>query len=149
MSDELYLFAHGTAIAQGSKRHVGGGRMVESAKGLKDWRNLITQLAAQERAALDGLRFHHDVHVVLAFYVARPKAHHVAGDPSRPLKASAPGRPITKPDLDKTSRAVLDALTAANVWDDDAQVVDLRASKHYAYPGQDPGVRISVREVTL
>ena len=31
------------------------------------------------------------------------------------------------PDLDKLTRAVFDALTGANVWADDAQVVDLRA----------------------
>ena len=57
------------------------------------------------------------------------------------------GWPITKPDDDKLARAVLDALTAAGVWKDDAQVCDLRAVKHYPGPhaGQHvPGVLIAV-----
>jgi Holliday junction resolvase RusA-like endonuclease len=39
--------------------------------------------------------------------------------------------PTVYPDLDKLVRAVLDALTG-RVWDDDAQVCELIASKRYA-----------------
>jgi len=39
--------------------------------------------------------------------------------------------PFTRPDLDKYLRAVCDALTAAGVWLDDAQVVDARVTKVY------------------
>lgn len=58
--------------------------------------------------------------------------------------------PAVKPDIDKLERAVLDALTDAGVWKDDAQVVDLHTTK--AYPGPDigqhvPGVRITVHRV--
>lgn len=44
--------------------------------------------------------------------------------------------PTTRPDLDKLVRAVLDALTAAKVLADDAQVVEVGARKRYADPAK-------------
>lgn len=43
---------------------------------------------------------------------------------------------ISSPDLDKLVRSVLDSLTDAAVWADDARVVDLQARKRYT---TDPG----------
>jgi Holliday junction resolvase RusA-like endonuclease len=49
--------------------------------------------------------------------------------------------PTTKPDIDKLSRAVLDALTS--VWyKDDSQVIQLEAQKIYTYG--EPGVYIGI-----
>ncbi|MCL2139963.1 MAG: RusA family crossover junction endodeoxyribonuclease [Treponema sp.] len=39
---------------------------------------------------------------------------------------------MKKPDLDNLLKAVMDALTAAGAWKDDAQVRSIKASKHYA-----------------
>lgn len=62
-----------------------------------------------------------------------------------PRRASAPKTftpPHTrKPDIDKLSRMILDALTAV-VWADDAQVTRKGESKREAEPGEEPGVRI-------
>lgn len=134
------FFVPGTPVPQGSKRHVGNGVLIESARGLKDWRRAITD-AAWSHAGLEP--WTGPVSVGLTFYVARPKGHHVAGDPSRPVKANAPDVPTTKPDLDKLVRAVLDAMTDAGVWRDDSQVVWLQARKAYAGFGHTtPGVAV-------
>lgn len=54
-------------------------------------------------------------------------------------------QPHVKPDLDKLIRAVLDSLTYAEVFADDAQVTSINASKVYAQHGQWPGVTIIVK----
>jgi Holliday junction resolvase RusA-like endonuclease len=45
--------------------------------------------------------------------------------------ASGNLRPCARPDVDNFAKAVLDGLNGI-VWRDDAQVVELRASKHYS-----------------
>jgi crossover junction endodeoxyribonuclease RusA len=147
----LSFFVPGTPIAQGSKRHVGNGVMVESAGDrLKDWRNAITNAAwtyRLERVAITG-----PVAVALTFVVARPKGHYGTGRNADRVKPSAPLYPATKPDIDKTSRAVLDAITASGVWRDDAQVVGLIARKYYVNTllvyRDTPGVHIRIEELT-
>jgi len=66
----------------------------------------------------------------------------------QPRRASAPKRstpPHTrKPDGDKLTRCVWDALTHV-VWVDDAQVVQWVGSKREAEIGETPGVHIRVR----
>lgn len=71
-----------------------------------------------------------------------------------PKPKSAPKRRRTWPttrtsgDIDHHARALLDSLTAANVWVDDAQVTELCIAK--SYPGEEPasldrpGVRIHI-----
>jgi len=49
--------------------------------------------------------------------------------------------PATRPDIDKLSRAVLDALTGI-VFSDDAQVADLQAHKFFADAERPVGVRV-------
>ncbi len=55
-----------------------------------------------------------------------------------PKPKSAPKKrrvwPDKRPDLDKLTRAVLDALTYV-VYADDSQVVEIRATKDYGAPG--------------
>lgn len=51
-------------------------------------------------------------------------------------------------DIDKLTRAVLDALTQGKVWQDDGLVVDLRARAYFASPPDTPpGVQIEMREL--
>ncbi|GAB3211304.1 RusA family crossover junction endodeoxyribonuclease [Nocardia tengchongensis] len=126
------LFVPGDAAPQGSKRHVGGGRMVESSKSVGPWRERIA-LAAHGHGWTPGTG---PVAVYLLF--VRP----------RPLSTPKSRRPpaTKKPDLDKLSRAVLDALTGI-AYADDAQVVDLHARKRLAALGETPGVRITVTPI--
>lgn len=69
------------------------------------------------------------VTVALIFCLARPKGH----SGKKGLRPSAPAWPAKKPDIDKLVRAALDALTG-EAWNDDAQVVELVASKRYVNP---------------
>lgn len=133
----------GVPVPKGSLRHVGNGRLVESAKGLADWRHAIKDAAWTYR--LQQEPFDGPVWVETHFYLPRPLSHFRANDRTRDLKASAPQYPYRKPDLDKLVRAILDAVTDAGLWRDDAQVTWVRASKDYA-DDRIPGVRVSIEE---
>ena len=69
--------------------------------------------------------------VDITFHRARNKGHYGTGKNAHLVKDSAPAHPTVKPDVDKLSRSVLDALTGI-VWVDDAQVVDKTVRKRYA-----------------
>lgn len=134
-SEGLLVFeVLGEAKPQGSKRHVGNGLMVESCKALKPWREAVTAAAIAAGAA----RWDGPVVVRLAFRFDRPKGHWGA----KGLRPSAPAEKTTKPDLDKLVRAVLDGLWPA--WGDDAQVVELTASKRFCDAGELPGVWVEI-----
>lgn len=52
-------------------------------------------------------------------------------------------RPIVKPDLDNYIKSTLDALNGI-IWTDDAIIVELNASKHYA---EEPRIEVEVIEM--
>lgn len=132
---------YGTPAPQGSKRHVGGGRMVEASKKVGPWREAVVSEAI--RAGLADSRIDGPCRIAITFYMARPAGH------SGPhgLKASAPDWPHRTPDLDKLVRSTLDAITQAAIWTDDARVVYITATKTYAdHTG--PGALITITEMT-
>lgn len=118
MSAFLRFEVFGTPQPQGSARAfvVKGRAVVTSANpNLKDWRNLVSVAAREAMAGLPPVDGAVEVNVV--FWLARPKS---------VKRASV----TVKPDIDKCLRAVLDSLTSV-VFQDDAQVVLVGASKHY------------------
>lgn len=125
----ISFFVPGKPAPQGSKRHVGRGILIESSKEVGPWRERVA-LAAHSHAktVLAG-----PVGVRLDFVMPRPK--------SAPKLSTPPA--IKRPDIDKTTRAVLDALTGI-CFADDSQVVDLRATKRLALPEETPGVHITI-----
>lgn len=133
----------GLPAAQGSKRHVGRGVLVESSKRVGPWREAVVAAAIQQDAAnkqLDG-----PVKVDVSFYFPRPKSHtNAAGH----LKPNAPFVHYTTPDLDKVIRSTLDALTQAAVITDDARVQEITARKLYATSERAPGALIFVKGTT-
>lgn len=140
----------GVPVPKGSLRHVGGGRLIESAKGLADWRKAIADAARVHNAlSSKGLDepYTGAVAVTLDFYLPRPASHFRGNDRSRELRATAPTHVKKRPDVDKLARAILDALTDSGVWRDDCLVFDLAARKHYA-DARIPGVRVQITEVT-
>ncbi len=70
--------------------------------------------------------------VSLTFYLRRPKAHFGTGRNAGKLKPSAPAVHEKKPDIDNLAKAVLDALTELQFWDDDKLVNDLRVRRQWA-----------------
>jgi Holliday junction resolvase RusA-like endonuclease len=120
----------GTPTTQGSKtgfvvKTKFGSRAIvvdQNAKKLKPWREAVRQEAV---TAMDGRPpFAGPVRVTVAFALQRPQ--------------SAPKTRRTWPmgarsgDLDKLLRAILDALTDAGVYGDDAQVTEANTVKDYA-----------------
>lgn len=145
MTATLTITVHGEPAPQGSKRHVGGGVMIESSKKVKPWREAVKHAALNlmyltppgtVREPVDGPLF-----VEIVFTVRKP--------------TSAPKRRVTwpakKPDLDKLIRSSFDALSDAGVWRDDAQVVELTAAKRYPDEGADtlphPGAIIRITTI--
>ena len=140
MSIERFIFVEGLPIPQGSKRHVGNGRMIESSAKLRPWRATVSKAVVAANWP-DHPILTEAVRVVLTFVMPRPKYHYRTGQHSDDLKPNAPTHHTVPPDVDKLARAVLDALTDAGAWRDDAQVASLEAYKEY---GSKPGVLIRV-----
>jgi crossover junction endodeoxyribonuclease RusA len=145
----VIIIVHGEPAPQGSKSFKGyrGGKaiLVESSKKLKPWREAIV-IAAKEVMSIQSLNkpgFSGPVVVSVEFYRDKPKS------------AKKKVWPDTKPDIDKLVRAVLDALTIAEVIKDDSLVVDLRALKYWVGKTQSwsglkgPGAVISIRSACL
>jgi crossover junction endodeoxyribonuclease RusA len=138
----MIIDVRGLPAPQGSKRHVGGGRMVEMSKAVGPWREAVraeTQRVATYVSA-------GPVEVDLTFYMVRPKGHYRTGRNAHLLRDAAPILPAGKPDLDKLARAVLDGLTAGGAWKDDSQVAVLICRKLYALSAG-PGCRITVTDL--
>lgn len=123
----------GTPAPQGSKRGfvVNGRAVITDANPapLKTWRDDVKAAAVD---AMNGaVPFSGPVELVVTFVLQRPKS----------VKRDLP---YVRPDLDKLARSTCDALTAAGVYRDDAQIVDMRVRKVY---GIVAGAQIIVRMV--
>jgi len=124
----LTFFVPGTPQTQGSHRtfrtKAGRTLVVHDNPKLGWWRETI-RLAAHAEMARAGVELIADgpVSIRLTFALARPKS----------LQKRVT-EPATRPDLDKLTRACLDALTSV-AWRDDGQVTELSARKIYGTPG--------------
>lgn len=126
----------GHPAPQGSKKHVGNGRMIEVSKRLAPWRNAV---AAATRAVMRGrLPFVGPVAITLEFVMPRPV--------SLPKRLPTPPA-IKRPDVDKLARGCLDAITGSAILDD-SQAIDLRATKRIAEIGERPGVVIEITDLS-
>lgn len=132
----LSVFVPGHPAPQGSKRHVGGGVMIESCKAVKPWRSDIRS-ALLDAAGQPLARFEGAVNVQLVFVMPRPLS---TPKRSTPLATK-------KPDLDKLTRAVFDAIGSAGIWRDDSQVVGAVVSKRIAEIGETGGCLLTVAAV--
>ena len=150
----MRIVVYGEPAAQGSKsfRGMRGGKaiMTESSAKVKPWREAVKYAAIEQleedHAPLSLERhcngaFIGPVSLRVVFTIRKPK--------------SAPKRrrtwPDRTPDLDKLIRSTGDALTQAGVWEDDARIVRLVATKCYPGEGPDalhiPGAVIEISEV--
>lgn len=134
----------GTPKPKGNYSAYNGRVVHKGAGGYGEWVAAV-RLAASRRVVREP--FDGPVSVELVFHMPRPKKHYRTGKHSGALRDDAPEQHTQTPDVDKLSRAVLDALTEAGVWLDDGQVVMLDARKVWAPPGCQQAV-ITVREIT-
>ena len=144
----LEVVAYGLPAPQGSKKgfpvhRKGGGigvALVESAKGLKPWREAVRKAAITAVAASGCVAG--PVVAELIFTLPRPKSKTKCEDH------------WVKPDLSKLIRAVEDALTDAGAFEDDARIVSFTdTAKRYVgnrRPGtlDRPGVLIRLFTAT-
>jgi crossover junction endodeoxyribonuclease RusA len=129
----IRIEVRGTPAPQGSKRHVGGGRMIEQSKAVGPWREAVR--AETQRVMEHFVPFGGPVTVILVFYLPRPR--------TLPRKIVLP---FKRPDLDKLIRAVLDGLTDGGLWNDDGQVQTITAQKFYATAADPPGAIVVAYE---
>ena len=131
----------GKPVSQGSMKFIGAGKpMIHSNKNLKPWREAVGWAAKQtwqDEIVTGGVV----VHCVFKF--KRPKCHFGTGGNSMKLVPSAPTRYLQRPDEDKLSRAIKDALTGI-IFKDDAQVDECHIYKKWAEAGEQEGVVIII-----
>lgn len=141
----IEFFVPGTPITQGSMSMY-RGRMVQSNKTKLDhWRKAVRMVATFEaRKRFWRLNMDEPVRIHLTFYLRRPK------NPRWPV-------PAVKPDLDKLTRAVCDAITKSSKHGDgviyeDSRITELIVTKRYETNACKEGVRVHIstppRELT-
>lgn len=148
MTPRLIFFTPGVAAPEPRPRRSRDGRIYVPSDA-HTWKHSVRAAAVEHLlrnpgAALpDGAAW--GVH--LEFVRRRPAGHYGTGRNAQSVRASAPSRPTSKPDVDNLAKAVLDALGAWDdlpplFWFDDAQVVELRVAKKWADESDREGVLI-------
>jgi Holliday junction resolvase RusA-like endonuclease len=136
----------GIPVPQGSKEGFYNPKlkrvmMVESNKKTQPWRDSVAAAAAQAYPVEHFPVIRSAVDVTLFFFFPF-RAQDLKKDGTPRARGMVPK--ISKPDLDKLIRAVLDSITAAGVWIDDSIVTDLTAKKRYS---RQPGVKAVIQEI--
>jgi crossover junction endodeoxyribonuclease RusA len=145
----LSFFVPGTPKPKGSPRPIrnkwtGKTAMVIDSDAARDWGVAITGEARQALQNRPGYAKGVPVGVDLRYVFRRLTGHFYGVSRKRPEPELRPDAPLfhtTSPDPDKLTRVVLDALTHAGVWHDDAQAVLGPQPKVY---GDHPGVHVRV-----
>ena len=112
----ITFWVDGLPASQGSKRHVGNGRLIESDKKLPAWRKAIETTVAELHK---GEPIDEPVIVRADFYLPKPKK------PRWPT-------PATALDTDKLQRALGDGMEKGGLLKNDARIITWVATKHYA-----------------
>lgn len=129
----ISLRVYGDPAPKGSKRHIGGGRMIESSKKLPAW---MAELKKKARQVKLNEPIDVPVYVEMVFWLPRPKR------PRFPL-------PATKPDGDKLARAVFDGLEGGGLLRNDSRVVAHTVQKRYADEDNPTGAIITIQPVDM
>ena len=114
------LFVNGVPRAQ-SRPHLGKyGNFYSDSATVKAWKKEVkAAFLSCIRPAVIG-----PVDLRVAFYLPCPKTLKLASGTSFPHSK--------RPDTDNLLKAVMDAMSTAGVWKDDAQVYGINAGKYYA-----------------
>ena len=137
------FFVPGRPEPQGSKSVGKYGQIYEQgAKKLKPWRDAV-RIAARAATHNRGGPFEGAIELYLEFRFLRP-ASHLKKNGS--LRKGAPTMHVFKPDVDKLTRAILDALSR-ELYDDDRQIVGVYSSKVWTFIKALEGVQILAVEI--
>lgn len=109
---------------------------------LEGWRRDIGTVARCEMSGAGLGLIEGPISIEATFYLPRPK------DLLRPKWVAVNLAHVKKPDLDKLTRALKDALRFT-LYHDDSQVTDLHVRKRYAAAGEAPRVAVTVAMVGL
>lgn len=147
MAHLLQFEVRGDPSSQGSKRggvskNTGKTFVYEqNSKKQTEFRQDVISAATVAREAAAHETFEGPVEVLLLIRMRRPASVSIA---KRPF-------PCVKPDVDKITRNILDALTQSYVYKDDAQVINLVVQKRYATDDAAgaPGASVRVTLVPL
>lgn len=127
MEVQITYEIEGIPRPQGSKRHVGGGVMVESSKHVANWRAYAKLKAVQAMGFIERAVKPTPIRIGVSFRFDRPKKHFTA----KGLKHDAPKSHTNTPDADKLLRALLDSMSGV-VFEDDSQVSEIAVEKVYS-----------------
>lgn len=132
---DLNIYVPGKAAPQGSKTRTRFA-LIEDNPRTRPWRAYVTDAAKEAMRDARWAKLMGPVTAILVFDFARPKSHKLDS------------QPITKStyDLDKLQRAIFDGLKVAGVYNDDAQVTLVVATKRYLPFGADEGVQIIISQ---
>lgn len=120
----------GTPRPQGSAKWVVGNRTGRPVpkKDAKETAHRAAMVFALRKAYAGRAKIDGPVELSAVFAIPRPKSHHTK---TGNLTASAPLLHTYKPDCDKLTRLVGDALTIAGVIADDALICSIHAEKRW------------------
>lgn len=133
MNDHVTFRVQGEPIPQGSKVRNRYGGIREDNPRTRPWKDAVAWNAELAMRENELEVFEGAVEVHLAFQFARPASHYGTGKNEGRIRQSAPVYHRVKPDIDKLTRAVLDAITGI-VIRDDSRVTRVVATKDYGPP---------------
>jgi crossover junction endodeoxyribonuclease RusA len=105
------------------------------------WKKAVFYTVRQTSLPPESVRQNSAVQIEAVFRFERPRGHfNAAGH----LKPDAPERHAQRPDLDNLLKAVMDALTDAGAWHDDAQVWSVTSSREWSEGAESAGCRLRI-----
>lgn len=137
----------GTPVQQGSKtagvtKNGRGYTRENNAKKLRPWRAEVAGTIADAMTATGWTTLDAPAEVTITFFHPRGTGHYGTGRNAGRLKPNAPTWKSTAPDIDKLTRAILDAITTSGALRDDARVARLVVEDRWADAAS--GARITI-----
>src|SRR5262252_361179 len=96
-SDGVTLTVYGVPAPGGSKRHVGGGVIVDASTRSRPWKALVTDAAVETMNG--GELLTGPLVLRVRFVLPRPRGHYGSGRNAAAVRPGAPAYPAGRPDV--------------------------------------------------